>query len=254
MKQSIWPFGRKPSKESLERQAEFTNLVQLVHDVASNDPRGLIDVVRLYMRPLQTSLLLSCALRPLHGAMAEIAPHQLFMPGVRLELTDHWRYPKLDTDAYVVDLAKDPVLPCPWHRERYVSALATIGSGKKAGEWEQDPNHAVAVLLPWGIACVFGGNHSIAAGILGAEGSVTPCEVWDMEGLLDKVRCDGLNFIEIESGKVLCEMHNPHMGAVFELGRLMRAHGITPMQKPLYQVLEPSTIKGSKRLGSTQRA
>ncbi len=233
MKPSIWPFGNKPSKESLERQAEFTNLVALALEVAADNPRGLIDVVRLYMRPLQTSLLLSCALRPLHGAMDEIAPYQLFMPGVRMELTDHCRYPKLDADSYVVDLAKDPVLPCPWHRDRYVSALATIGSEKKSGAWEQDNNHSVAVLLPWGIACVFGGNHSIASGILCAEGSITPVEAWDMSGLLDKVRCDGLNYIEVDGDKPVCAMHDPKIGAVFEIGRLMREHGITPLRKPL---------------------
>jgi len=234
MKQSIWPFGKKPSKASLERQAEFTNLLELAKDVAARNPRGLLDVMRLYMRPLQTSLLLSCAQRPLHGAMAEIAPHQLFMPGVRLDLTDHWRYPKLDTDAYVVDLAKDPVLPCPWHRDRYANALATIGSGKKSGAWEQDANHSIAVLMPWGIACVFGGNHSMAAGILAGEGVVTPSEAWDMAGLLDKVHCDGMHYIEVQSQKPLCEMHNPHMGAVFEIGRLMIAHGISPLCKPAH--------------------
>lgn len=232
MKKDIWPFRKNPSKTSLERQAEFLNLVELAKEVANENPRGLLDVMRLYIRPLQTDLLLSCAQRPKHRARAEIAPHELFMPGVRLELTDHWRYPQLDADGFSVDLAKDPVLPCPWHRDRYVNALATIGTGKVSGAWEQDRNHSAAVILPWGIACVFGGNHSMAVGILGGEGDVTPCEAWNMAGLLDKVRCDGLHYIEVQTGKPLCEVHNPKMGAVFEIGRLMLAHGITPLRKP----------------------
>lgn len=229
MKQSIWPFGKKPSKASLDRQAEFTHLVELAHDVASKDPRGLIDVVRLYTRPLQTDLLLSCAQNELHGATSEIKPSHLFMPSVQLKLTDHWHYPQLDAERFQVNLARDPVLTCPWHRERYGDAFARIGTGKKSGAWEQDNNHSIAVILPWGIACVFGGNHSIAAGILGGEGDVTPCEAWDMAGLLARVRCDGLHYIETDSEKPICEMHDPKMGAVFEVGRLMKRHGVVPL-------------------------
>lgn len=203
--------------------------MELATEVAAINPQGLADVVRLYTRPLQTDLLLSSAQRPLHAARAEIAPHSLFMPGARMTLTDHWRYPKLDASQFSVDLAKDPVLPCPWHRDRYVSALASIGEGKKCGPWVQDRNHSVALLLPWGIACVFGGNHSMAAGILGAEGVVIPVEAWDMSGLLSKVRCDGIHYIEVETGKPVCEMRDPKMGAVFEIGRLMQgARSISP--------------------------
>lgn len=195
--------------------------MELATEVAATNPQGLVDVVRLYTRPLQTDLLLSSAQRPLHAARAEIAPYSFFMPGARMALTDHWRYPKLDASQFAVDLAKDPVLPCPWHRDRYVSALASIGEGKKCGAWVQDRNHSVALLLPWGIACVLGGNHSIAVGVLSAEGVVTPCEAWDMSGLLSRVRCDGINYIEVETGKPVCEMRDPRIGAVFEIGRLM---------------------------------
>lgn len=154
------------------------------------------------------------------------------MPGARMDLTDNWRYPQLDADKFLVNLAKDPVLPCPWHRDRYASTLSTIGVGKKSGTWEQDRNHSVAVLLPWGIACVFGGNHSIAAGILAGEGEVKPIEVWDMGGILAKVHCDGLHYIETATGKPVCEMRDPRMGAIFEVGRLLEKHQLTPMLNP----------------------
>ena len=231
MIKSIWPFSNKPSKASLERQAEFTNLMELAQDVAARDPRGLLDLVRLYTRPIQTELLLSCAKSPPHGGKADIAPHQLFMPRVPLVLTSHSHYPQLDETQFEVDLAKDPILPGPWYRERYAKALSEVGSGKKSGAWEQDRNHSVAAILPWGIACVFGGNHSIAAGILAGEGVVTPCEAWDMSGLLAKVRCDGIHYVEIETGKPICKMHDPKMGAVFEIGRLLEQHQIKPLRR-----------------------
>lgn len=229
MIKSIWRFANRPSKLRLARQAEFTNLLDLAREIAAENPRGLLDVVRLYMRPLQTDHLLSCAQRSLHGARSEIAPHTLFMRGARMELTDHWRYPQVDAGRFLVNLSIDPVLPCPWHRDRYVSTLSTIGVGKQSGQWEQDPNHSVAVLLPWGIACVFGGNHSIAAGIVAGEGEVKPIEAWDMGEILEKVHCDGLHYIETATGKPVCEMHDPKMGAVFEIGRLMVKHQIVPM-------------------------
>lgn len=230
MIKSTWPFGQKPSKASLDRQAEFSNLMELANEVAAKDPRGLIDVVRLYTRPIQTDFLLLCAQRPLHGAKADASPDRLFMPGARLELTEHSHYDQLDSAKFMVDLGKDPVLTCPWHRDRYTNALATIGPGKESGSWKQDRNHSVVALLPWGIVCVFGGNHSIAAGIIGGQGRVTPCEVWDMTGLLEKVRCDGLHYIEIESSKPICPMHDARLGAVFEIGRLMGLHQVTPLQ------------------------
>src|SRR5690606_8546461 len=103
-------------------------------------------------------------------------------------------------------LARDPVLPWAWNRTSYMSALATIGShdgqyGKK--RWRQDFNHKVDLWLPWGIGFVAGGNHSITAGILAADGELVPCNAYDMCFLFDELRCDGTRFHDQRTGRSL---------------------------------------------------
>lgn len=53
-----------------------------------------------------------------------------------------------------------------------------------------------------------------------------------MASLLDKIRCDGLDYIDAHNREPVCSMRDPRMGAVFEIGRLLRDHGITPLRKP----------------------
>ena len=75
-----------------------------------------------------------------------------------------------------------------------------------------------------------GGNHSIAAGIVGGEGVLRPKEVYDMGRLLDLVQCDGKHYRSQQDGQVLDIVHDDKIAALFEVGRLMRHHGITPMK------------------------
>jgi hypothetical protein len=78
------------------------------------------------------------------------------------------------------------------------------------------------VWLPWGISFVGGGNHSIAAGIIGGGGYVTPAEVYDMSALLDMVQCDGQHYRETSTQNVLADVSDERVAAVFEIGRLMQ--------------------------------
>lgn len=229
----------KGTKVTAEHE-KFAQLMAFAEEVAALNPRGLIDLARLYLRPLQTELLFSCAERPLHSARAEVTPENLFMPDLRLNLAGHWNYPQLESNSFQINLATDPVLPCPWHRKRYSSAIAYIGDGKEMGSWEQDSNHRLIVLQPWGIACVAGGNHSIASGILGGQGTLTPTEVWDMYRLLETVVCDGRHYLETKTKKPICEMSDHRIGALFELGRLMRRHRVVPLHKSKVTELEMS--------------
>lgn len=208
---------------------KFAQLMEFAEDVAALNPHGLIDVTRLLLRPLQTDLMLSCAEKPMHSARHEVSAANLFMPGLRLTLAGHWNYPRLESNYFQVDLAADPVLPCPWRRDRYANAIANIGDGKKMGSWEQDSNHGLIVLQPWGIVCVIGGNHSIASGILGGQGKLTPTEAYDMYGLLETVKCDGRHYLETKTQKPICEMNDYRIGALFEIGRLMRRHNVVPL-------------------------
>ena len=114
------------------------------------------------------------------------------------------RLPRLPGSGFRVELARDTVLTCPWKRPDLVNALLYVGSGRALGPWRQDSNHSAIVFLPWGIAFVVGGNHSIAAGILAGEGSLVPTEVWDAGPWLDTFETDGRVFVDRASGKEIC--------------------------------------------------
>jgi hypothetical protein len=135
---------------------------------------------------------------------------------------------RLNVEGYQVDLTKDIVLPTPWRRAGLVSALTSIGLGKTSGQWRQDSNHNVTLVLPWNIGLVTGGNHSIAAGVLGHEGILSPTDVLDLSPLLDRVVCNGDQFINRYSSEIVARAKNGRMAALYEIGRLLLATGHTP--------------------------
>ncbi|WER45129.1 hypothetical protein CupriaWKF_12510 [Cupriavidus sp. WKF15] len=166
---------------------------------------------------------------------SNIDANDFFAPAVqdRLYAADRmtWRGKALGTDQIRLQLARHIVLPWAWNRQRYVGALATIGSAKNNDRdtgWRQDGNHGVTLWLPWGIGFVTGGNHSITAGILAGEGHVQPDEAYDMSYLLDELACDGLHYRCRRTGKKICPVPDPRTAAVFEIGRLMRDFRVVP--------------------------
>lgn len=218
------------SKDKPVRLKKFDHILGFAQALAKNNPSALIDLVQILLRPLQSELLLSAIENEMHGARHEIEDYKFFMPYGPSNIQMAFDYPRLDSDKFLVQLNRDPVLPCPWHRSRYVGTLANIGNGKHCGNWKEDAiNHNITLWLPWGIAFVHGGNHSIAAGIVGGEGVLRPKEVHDMGKLLDLVQCDGKHYRSKQDNKVLDTVHNDNIAALFEVGRLMRHLHITPM-------------------------
>ena len=125
----------------------------------------------------------------------------------------------------------------PWNRQRIANALAGIGAGKNRGEWTRDfSNHHLTLWLPWGIAFVSGGNHSLTAGIVGGEGELIPDRVYDMSALLRMIRCDGHHFRDVKTGRVVAHVQDPRVGAVFEIGRLMQAHCLVPYRVAAFTI------------------
>ena len=77
--------------------------------------------------------------------------------------------------GYVISLNRDLVLPWSWKKSRLITCIAMIGQGRRWGQWRQDyNNHHVELWLPMGIAWVYGGNHSISAGIIQGKGKIIP--------------------------------------------------------------------------------
>ena len=118
-------------------------------------------------------------------------------------------------------LADVGAVPVQGVRLTYTNALWSIGAQKGFDAWTQDGNHRLSVLLPWGIAFVHGGNHSIAAGILAGEGTLLAEEVLDATSLLDLVSCDGQHYRSKSTGKAIARVQDHRRAAVFEIGRLI---------------------------------
>ena len=178
-------------------------------------------LTKALLAPLQAEQLLSVAERKEHCALPPIDDCTFFFDIKSLiNISQFWVQP---TPDFEIKLCSDVIFSTPWHRTCYVSALATIGEGKKQGVWTQYPNHNVSVWLPWRIAFVKGGNHSIAAGILGGEGVVTATEVIDLSTsrIFDLVECDGKEYKHKETGEILSKVGDYRRAAVFEIGRMI---------------------------------
>jgi hypothetical protein len=208
-------FGCK-GKESPKA---FDHVMQIAAEIAKVDSSGLFRLTKALLGPLQAEHLLAVAERGPHNAPPVIDGYSFFFDiGNVIEVSRCWVQP---TPYMEVRLASDVILPTTWRRSSYVSALATIGEGRPQGAWAQDSNHGVSVWLPWRIAFVTGGNHSITAGILGGEGIVTATEVIDVSSIFDLVECDGKEYKRKETGEIVAEVSDYRRAAVFEIGRLI---------------------------------
>lgn len=119
-----------------------------------------------------------------------------------------------------LDLSRDIILPWPWEPQRVVNSLQNIRPGGKWGEWRQDhDNHCVELWMPWHVGWVYGGNHSIAAGIASGTGLLTPDSCFDISPIYKFVKCDGLSYRRIDDGSLISPVSDVEIAAIFEIGR-----------------------------------
>lgn len=215
----IFPKLASGSRREEESKPSFDEIMRMAEAIAGQNPAGLRQLVRALLLPLQAEHLLAVAQLEQHKAPSHFDSYTFFFPLSKVaQSTDFWVQP---TPRVVLNLASDIVLPTPWERERYASALAHTGEGRARGAWRSDSNHAVSVWLPWRIGFVGGGNHSIAAGILSAQGELAATTVYEMSSLLDLVRCDGKHFINAKTGEKIGKVSDVRRAAVFEIGRML---------------------------------
>lgn len=205
----------KKSKDSLNEKTEHP----------------LIDVVRLVGRKLQSQYLTNLLYHRDEALIPNLFPEEvLFDPLARItkegtNFQDVMR--ELKTEK-VISLNRDLVLPWPWKKSRLITCIALIGQGRRWGQWSQDcNNHYVDLWLPMGIAWVYGGNHSISAGIIQGKGEVIPRYVYDIRNVYDYVYCDGVNYYRKEDGSIISPVMNAEFAAIFEIGRIMTENSIS---------------------------
>lgn len=218
-------------------QAKFQHLMKTAEGIAEINPAGLHDLVRAILRPLQSEHLLSIAELG-RSAHTCVDWNSFFGPVVQRAMWSHTGEllgAELPADKYVVSLVNDTVLPWPWQHDRYITALAMIGQSKELqprpeefprarwkGPWRYDQlNHGVTLWLPWRIGFVWGGNHSITAGILAGEGQLIPSDVYDMAFLFEDMYTDGVRYYCSKTDVPLGLVPNPRVAAVFEIGRMI---------------------------------
>lgn len=228
-----------------QARGAFAQLMHTANAIAEINPRGLTDLVRAIVRPYQSDYLLAVA-EGGTDARPDFEEKSLFGEEVRRRMFSdigNYRLVRLPEEHFQIHLARDPVLPWPWKHDRYVSALAEIGTAKidpadiwnryHSGAWRQDSNHRVALWLPWGIGFVQGGNHSIAAGILAGEGVLTPAYVFDMSYLFSEIYADAESYREMGTGRKLGPVLNQRLAALFEIGRLMHEKGFPAFRESI---------------------
>jgi len=230
----------KPSPNNIEIKNNFDNIMRFsksVLDEAKDFKKSeeslnkeyehpLIDVVRLVGRQLQSQYLTNLLYPKDPALIPKLFPEEvLFDPSSRISkdgtnFQDVMR--ELKTDK-VISLNRDLVLPWSWKKSRLVSCIALIGEGRRRGQWQQDyNNHYVDLWLPMGIAWVYGGNHSISAGIIQGKGEIIPRYVYDIGDVYDYVYCDGVNYYRKEDGSIISPVINAEFAAIFEIGRMMK--------------------------------
>lgn len=215
----MFNFFKKTKPETISVQrSKFDHLIK----VAKALPHvALPELIMGTLRPIQFEFILAVAEEGT-DARPSLYSNVLFFNDI-LRNNNFREEPILNPEDYPLSLNKDIVLPWPWKLERFLSALATIGTNK-GNPWKQDlMNHNVELWLPWRIGFVHGGNHSIAAGILAEEGSIIPTKVCDMSYLFERISTDGDNWYR--DGIKVDKVHYWRAAAAFEIGRLMVNNG-----------------------------
>lgn len=208
-------FWNKKKKLTNEGKERFEHLLM----VANKLPKVAIpDLLRAIVRPTQSDFILAVGEEGT-DARPNIDEGWFFFHGIfnLLDITQMEKGEKNRND-FPLSLANDMVLPWPWKIADYINSLSTIGTHKGL-PWKQDGNHRITVWLPWKIAFVKGGNHSIMAGILAGDGTVIPEYVYDMSYLFEKVKTDGVYWYV--NGQKEEPVSSWRHAAFFEIGRLL---------------------------------
>jgi hypothetical protein len=157
------------------QREEFASIMEIARIVARKDPQALPALIKLIGRSSQARVM-NKVLR--HEQDAEDCEYEernaLFDPSAPItpdgrSLEDLKR--KVSAPR-PLKLGVDLVFPWPWERGRIINSLCELRPGGEGGEWQQDWNHAVILWLPLGVGWVCGGNHSITAGIVHAQGKL----------------------------------------------------------------------------------
>jgi len=213
------------------QQEQFQSIIETGRALAAVDPRSVFDLIKLLGRSVQAQAMMEVVVHPVHDVRIPTldAHGVLFPPNVPLteagESLLDLRVPI--EEPCTLSLARDVILPSPWHRDRLVERMTLIGRDRVAGPWTYDAlNHWVEVWEPLGIGWVYGGHHSIAVGVLRGEGQLVSRYRYTIAPVYAHVVCDGRVYRRCFDQEAIAPVGDMAMAAIFELGRLLLHYGM----------------------------
>jgi hypothetical protein len=199
------------SQEAVNKD-RFEHIMVLARRLSGENPATLPSFIRALGRTKQWRQITYILDRKLHDNIESLKPKDLFFsPFIPISPSGETLHSLLIAlpQQRTFGLNSGLILPTPWHRQSLSNCLEHIGGSRNP--WRQDSlNHRVVAWEPLGIEWVYGGNHSIATGIIKGEGEVQATETYNIR------TADGA---KIAPGKEV------EFAAVFEIGRLLREAG-----------------------------
>ncbi|SON48965.1 DUF6710 family protein [Vibrio tapetis] len=215
-------FSKRTRKD--EVPLDFQNLIRRATELDElGNFEGLIDLQKTVWRRLQSELMLKPYISDDHDVGMGFEHGQLlFYPSSRYG--HYWEYCdyEYENEALVLNFSSDIVIPNPWHPNRIIRNLGSIGTDLRNGPFKQTTNHSVEYCWPLCVGLVTGGNHSMAQAIIRGEGSVKPEALVDLSSLINRIRFTGLNWVDIETGdEISSSAKIVEIGWSWEIGRLL---------------------------------
>lgn len=212
------------------KPAQFDRIMDMAHRISDKRRESLLSLIHGLARPLISTRLIAPTMYDERTAPGHFPDDnglfkQLWFDPLSPLTAD--RRNSFDLRVCVrtqsrISFAAEPVVSMTWKTEAFERALVKHGAESDEA-WRADRNHLVHLWLPFRIAVVAGGNHSIAAGILTGRGEVMSRDTFCFDALFDHVACDGRQFIRVHDGHVLAPVAYPEWAAIFEIGRLLAA-------------------------------
>lgn len=94
-----------------KRETPFLNIMDMAHDVADRNPAALHDLVKLLLRPMQSSAIVAVVDNTAHQSPASIDCKNFFFDDGRVRSVDEGCELELPKDPFRVRFATDVVLP-----------------------------------------------------------------------------------------------------------------------------------------------
>ncbi|WP_028024122.1 DUF6710 family protein [Enterovibrio calviensis] len=209
------------STEFVCRDDELANLLRRADAlVDDSNIEGLRDLQRTVWRQLQSKFLLQPYLVKDHSSWTSIEHNDFEFDCVQPSTHELVTV----VEAAFINLRSEPAITSPWHPQRIIRNLGTIGDGLPKGPFAETSNHSVNYYWPLNLALVTGGNHSIAQGLLRGQGTVKVEECFDLTPIVEQVFYDGDSWVLFSSGKRIRQPRFKEIGWAWELGRILMRH------------------------------